>query len=332
MPANLSPEYKINEERYRKATSPEEKLEALKEMLRTIPKHKGTEKLQADLKSRIKEMTEQAQKQKKRGTSGSSGYFYNISKEGAGQIVITGAPNSGKSSLVSILTSAKPEVGDYPFTTRVPTPGMVAFEDIQFQLIDLPPITNDFMEQWVPNIIRNADILLLFFDITDENILENLDAIEEKLNGKKIKLGSIEVDSSPSDETVIKRTIVVLNKIDLSNYQENLKMMHELLSEKFVVLPVSIKEMKGLDELKKLLFKGLKVIRVYTKQPAKKAELDKPYLMNIGSTILDLAEKVHKDLAQNLKFARIWGEGKIDGQRVNRDYLLKDKDIVEIHT
>ena len=331
MPANLTPEYLENEKRYRKARTLEEKLDALRDMLRTIPKHKGTEKLQAEIKRKIKETIEQIEKKKKR-PGGRGGYGYYIPKEGAGQIVITGPPNSGKSSLIKNYTGAEPEVGDYPFTTRVPTPGMLPYEDIQLQIIDLPPITKEYMESWMGNIIRYADIVAIMIDVTDDNIIENWEAIVEKLEEKKIKLGGINVESSPSDEIVTKKTIIIANKMDLPTAEEYLEIVKEIIGDNYPIVPISVKTGEGIDKLKELLFKALKVVRVYTKEPGKKPDLDEPYILKKGATVYDLAEKIHKELAKNLKFARIWGSGKHEGQRVNKDYILEDKDVVEIHS
>lgn len=331
MPANLTPEYLENEKRYRQAKTLEEKLDALRDMLRTIPKHKGTEKLQAEIKRKIKETIEELEKQKRRVGGRGGGYSYYIPREGAGQIALTGSPNSGKSSLLANYTGAKPEVGDFPFTTRTPTPGMLPFEDIQIQLLDLPPITRDYMEPWIANIIRYADLLAIMFDVTDDNIIDHWEALVERLEKKKIKLGDLNVNSSPSEEIVTKKTVIIANKMDLPNAKEYLKIVKEIIKDSLPLVPISVKTGEGIEELKKLFFKGLNIIRVYTKEPGKKPDFSAPYILERGATVYELAEKIHKELAKNLKFARVWGSGKHEGQKVNKDYVLEDKDVVEIH-
>ena len=154
MPANLPPVYFDAEKRFREAKTPESKIEALEEMLTIMPKHKGTDKLRADLRRRIAKLKEQAQ-QKKGGARRDAAYM--IEKEGAAQIAVIGAPNTGKSALVAALTNASPEVAEFPHTTWKPTPGMAPYENIQFQLVDTPPITRDYLDPWMADLMRRAD-------------------------------------------------------------------------------------------------------------------------------------------------------------------------------
>jgi len=142
MPANLTPDYLAAERDYKQAATPAERIAALERMLATVPKHKGTEKIQADLKRRLS----QARKESTKKGAAHSVPFYLVEKEGAGQVVLLGPPNAGKSQLVAALTHAHPEVADYPFTTRLPTPGMMSYQNVQIQLIDLPPLSEEFME------------------------------------------------------------------------------------------------------------------------------------------------------------------------------------------
>jgi ribosome-interacting GTPase 1 len=158
MPTNLPPEYFEVEKRYRAASSPEEKAACLEEMLGTIPKHKGTDKLRADLRRKLSKLKDAARTRK--GTSRQVSAFH-IDKEGAGQAVVIGPANVGKSALVAALTNATPEVADYPFTTWTPTPGMMPVEDIQVQLIDTPPLNSEFVDPELINLIRRADLILL---------------------------------------------------------------------------------------------------------------------------------------------------------------------------
>jgi ribosome-interacting GTPase 1 len=76
----------------------------------------------------------------------------------------------------------------------------------------------------------------------------------------------------------------------------------------------------------------LDVVRVYTKAPGKKPDFADPYVVARGSTVLNVAEKVHRDFVANLKYARIWGEGKADGIMVPRDFVISEGDVLELHT
>ena len=159
MPANLTPEYRRAEEQFRAAKTPEGKLEALEEMLRVVPKHKGTDGLQADLKARIAKLRKQPA-----AKVGKSSFTHMVPREGAGQVVLVGPPNSGKSALVAALTRATPDVGEYPFTTRDATPGMMRFENVAIQLVDLPPLSAQHVEPWVFDLVRTADLCWLVVD------------------------------------------------------------------------------------------------------------------------------------------------------------------------
>ena len=186
MPTNVTPEYKKAEEAYRQAREPKERLECLKEMARTIPKHKGTEHLQADIKTRIKQLTEELAGPKKGGKR--SGPSYVIRPEGAAQVALIGPPNSGKSSLHVKLTGSTSEVGPYPYSTHLPVPGMIPYDDIHIQLVDLPPISDEFMETWIVNALQPADAAMLVIDLSDPDCLEQVPTVLEHLAEKKIFL------------------------------------------------------------------------------------------------------------------------------------------------
>jgi uncharacterized protein len=325
MPANLTPDYLEAERRFKAATTTEEKLAALEEMMATIPRHKGTEKMQAELKRRISKLrTEQSRKPVSR-----AGIMHRIDKEGAGQVALVGPPNGGKSMLVRQLTHAVPEVADYPFTTRVPLPGMMKFEDIQIQLVDLPPVHPDFPESWLYQIIRNADAALLVVDVGDPDLLEDLETTISQLAQAKVHVGVGELPGVPG--WLAKRSLLVANKLDAGGAQESLEVLKDLYGAGLEILPVSAQTGQGLDELRRRAFDLLEVIRVYTKAPGKKLELTAPYILRRGSRLLDLAVHVHHDFLSQLKYARVWGHGRFEGQMVNRDYLLADKDVVELH-
>src|SRR5262249_5059170 len=159
MPANLTPDYKAVEAAFRKARDPRERLEHLREMLRVIPKHKGTDHLQGDIKRRIKELSEELERPKKSGARGASPLV--IQPEGAAQIAFLGPPNTGKSSLHARLTGSGAQAAPYPFTTQYPEPGMMPYEDIHFQLVDLPAISPEHPVSWLPSSLQTADACLL---------------------------------------------------------------------------------------------------------------------------------------------------------------------------
>jgi ribosome-interacting GTPase 1 len=220
-------------------------------------------------------------------------------------------------------------VGDYPFTTQLPQAGMAPFENIQIQLVDLPPLSAEHTEHWVYNIIRSADLLLLVLDLSQDPVSE-LETIREMLTGQRIILQGEETkDTEPG--SFIKRCLLVGNKGDLPGAAEHALIFKELYGERFPLTIISAQKGSGLEGLSKQLFSLLDVLRVYSKRPGHDADPNAPVILKQGSTVLDLAKDIHKDFADKLKFARIWGEGKYDGQRVNRDYTLQDGDIIELH-
>jgi hypothetical protein len=325
MPANLTPQYLDAERRFKSAKTTEEKLEALEEMQATIPKHKGTEKMQADIKRRLAKLRNEQPK----GPTSRVGLIYKVDKEGAGQLALVGPPNSGKSALIRALTHATPEVADYPFTTRAPQPGMMAFEDIQFQLVDLPPVHPEFHESWVYQIIRNADAALLVVDLSDPDLLEDLETTLAELVKAKVHLGR-----GPMPEVVgwlQKKALLIGNKRDRSGAGDDLEILRELYGARFDILAVSVETGEGFDALRHGVFEMLDLVRVYTKAPGHKLEKTAPYVLPRGSHLIDLAAMVHHDFVTQLKYARIWGHGRFEGRMVNRDYLLVDKDIIELH-
>ena len=328
MPANLPPDYYAAERRYREASSIQEKTDILREMLAIMPKHKGTEHLQGDLKRRIAKLNSQAQK--KQATTRSSGLDH-ISREGAGQVVLVGPPNSGKSSILSGLTNAHSEVADYPFSTFKPVQGMMPFEDIQVQLIDLPPVSPEYRESWMYNIIRLADLVLLVIDLLAQTpegqVLETTGILEEH----KVRLQR-EGERRPQGSVATKTTILVGNKADVVGARKKGEELLLTYGDDFPCLFISIKNQSNVRELRKTIFQGLRVIRVYTKTPGKKSNLTKPYILSLGTTVMDAARTIHKELAESIKYARLWGSDKYDGQRVERDHVLEDGDIIEIHT
>jgi ribosome-interacting GTPase 1 len=325
MPANLTPEYLAAEKLFKSAKTTEEKIVALEEMQATIPRHKGTEKMQAELKRRLSKLrTEQARRPVSR-----AGVLHRVEKEGAGQVAMVGPPNSGKSLLVRRLTHAAPEVADYPFTTRVPLPGMMPFEDVQVQLVDLPPVHPEFHESWLYPIIREADRILLVVDLSDPDLLEDLEVALAQLAQAKLQLGPGELPEAPG--WMAKKALLIGNKIDQSGALENLEIVKELYGSRFRILSVSAETGQGFDELRRLVFDLLEIVRIYTKAPGKKLERTAPYVLKRGSRLIDLAAHVHHDFLSQLKYARVWGHGRFEGQMVTRDYVLEDKDVIELH-
>ena len=340
MPTNVTPEYKKAEEAYRAAREPKERLDCLKEMLRTIPKHKGTEHLQSDIKTRIKTLSEELAGPKKGGRR--SGPSHVVRNEGAGQLCMIGPPNAGKSSLHVALTGSHSDIGPYPYTTHLPVPGMMPYEDVHFQLVDLPPVSDEFFEPWLVNTLQHADGILLVIDVADPECLEQVPTVLERLREKKIFLRSawpgLESDSQQDAEEhddpfrLDLPTVLIANKSDLDPDPEEVKILEELLGLRYPALTVSSETGDGLDQLGPFLFKALEIVRVYTKTPGKPADDDKPFTVRRGDTVHDVAGLVHKDIAQGLKFARMWGTDVFDGQQVGPDHLVADKDVVELHT
>ena len=329
MPANLPPQYGKAEEVYRKAATPADRLDALRELFRLLPKHKGTEKLQSDLKQKISRAKDDIEGAK--GGAKKAGVSHRVPREGAGQVVLVGAPNVGKSALLAALTSAKPEVAPYPFTTRAPYPGMMAWEDVRVQLVDLPPITSDFLEPWVPDVIRSADAALLVVDLADDDVADAAESVLKRLAAAHTELvGALPFDVE--DETIQHvKTVMVANKRDAEGAAGRLDVLREWWGGAFPVLPISVERGEGLDDLRRASYDLLGVLRVYTKIPGKPPDRTKPFTIPTGSTVLDLAREIHRDLEQSLKFARVWGTGVFEGQTVKRDHELHDADVVELH-
>ncbi len=312
MPANLSPDYLAAEREFREAESQPEKIAALEKMLATIPKHKGTEKLQADLKRRLA----QARKESPKKGAAHSTPFYQVEKEGAGQVALLGPPNAGKSQLLAALTHAHPEIAEYPFTTRLPLPGMMRFENVAIQLVDLPPLSKEFTESWLAQVVRNATARVLVVDVNDPEVLDEIDYARSVCAGWRLQAPAL----------------LAANKIDEPGAVENLAAVEELVGGQFTVLAISALTGSGLDRFARAVFDLLELVRVYTKAPGKKAELDAPFLLHRGKTVLDAARLVHKDFAEHLKYARLFRSShERDGIMVERAHLVEDGDVLEFH-
>ena len=339
MPANLTPAYKAAEGRYRYARDPSERLEALKEMLRAIPKHKGTEHLQADIKAKIKELTDELAGPKKGGAR--TGPETAIRREGAGQIALLGPPNSGKSALHAATTGSHAHVGQYPFTTQYPLPGMMPVHDVAIQLIDLPPIAVEHPVPWISNALHSADGCLLVVDLSMPGCVERVIALHELLAERRVELTDQWPADSRSDQesssdadlfTKILPTLLVASKADrLVESSDELAVLEELAEVSYPCMAVSTETGHGLDQLGRWLFDRLGVVRVYTKIPGKQADMSRPYTVRHGATVHDVAALVHREIAVDFKFARLWGTADFDAQQVGRDHVVEDGDILELH-
>ncbi|MBI3469510.1 MAG: 50S ribosome-binding GTPase [Planctomycetes bacterium] len=329
MAANLTPQYLKAEEEYRRAATAEEELKWLQIMLQEMPKHKASEKLQAELKHKISKARQEAEAERR---AGKKGHSIRIPRQGAGTVVLLGGPNAGKSQLLARLTRATPEVAAYPFTTRTPMPGMMPWEDVMVQLIDTPPITKDFMEPYMHGMIRGADLAVLLVDVGADEGIEACQELLDRLNATKTRLART---SSLNEEDIglsYTQTFLAPNKMDLPEAAQRLELLHELCPLDFAEYPISAQHGAGLEALREAIFRSLDVVRVYTKTPtAKEPDLERPFTIRRGNTLLDMAGLVHKDFLETLKFARVWGGHVHPGKVVKGDYVLSDKDIVELH-
>jgi ribosome-interacting GTPase 1 len=324
MPANLTPQYLEAERNFRMAKTTMEKIAALEEMLAVMPKHKGTDHLRAELRTRIAKLNQSLDK--RTATQRASMI---IEKVGAAQVAVIGMPNSGKSQIVASMTKASPKVADYPFTTHNAIPGMMIFENIQIQLIDTPPLTEQPPEWWHLNVIRRADGLMIVVDLAEDPIFQ-MELIGNVLEEKRICPWQRTTEEDEEASMTYKKTLVVGNKIDLDEYGKGFNELRGKYGEILPVIAISALS-ENLDELRLSVYHMLDIIRVYTKTPGAKPDMTDPIVLNNGSTLEEAATAVHKDFGKNLKYARIWGSGKHDGLMVKRDHVLHDGDIIELH-
>jgi uncharacterized protein len=320
LPANLTPQYYAAEENYKRAGSPEAKVKALQEMLAIIPKHKGTERLQGDIKKKIARLKEEGKKKKQ--TSGGFNPF-GVEKQGAGQVVLAGYPNSGKSSLVGILSRAKVKIAEYPFSTALPVSGMMPYKDTFIQLVDTPPLSTDNIPSGLIGTFKEADALLIVIDVSTAECLEQMEGLMTILQDREV------IDLSEDGMIIAPLPfIVVANKIDHPDAAENLQVIKELWPA--LKMHETSNTGIGLEDLRVMLYEILNVIRIYGKAAGKPVDRERPFILPKGSSVLDFAEQVHKDFPKNLKSALVWGSSKFDGQAVAREYVLEDEDIVEL--
>jgi ribosome-interacting GTPase 1 len=326
MPTNLPPEYFEVEKRYKAAKTNEERIVLLEELISTIPKHKGTDKLRADLRRRLSKLRSSTQTQKGAGRRES---VYHIDREGAGQVAIVGAANVGKSALVAALTNARPEVADYPFATRIPTPGMMLIDNVQVQLIDTPSLRSDYVEPQVMELIRRADLILLLVDLQAYPI-EQLEESIALLEQYRIIPAHHEARYPDPSRLTFVPLLVMANKNDDEQTDGDYEALCELLEGEWPIMPLSVLTGRHVDEMKWTVFRELNIMRVYSKPPGKEPDYTSPFVMQRGSTVEEFAGEIHQDFYRNMKSARVWGSAVHDGQMVGRDHVLDDGDVVEL--
>ncbi len=299
---NQSPQYQKAEVMFLKAQSNEEKLKWLEEMMRECPKHKSAEKMLANLKTRYIKLKGKIEKNKKVSKGAAK---KGIKKEDL-QAVIIGKTNSGKSSLISALTNTTPLVSEIQFTTKSPAVGMLNYNGVNIQLVEVPAIESDYYDK---GIVHTADLVIILVDK-----IEQVDEIKNKL------------------EEINPNALIVFNKIDLLDSNEKRKAEATLKSRKLNFVVISAKTGENLNELKERIFADFNRIRVYTKEPGKNRS-EKPVILDLNSTVKDIAEKILKGFSKKVMETRIWGpSSKFSGQKVGLNHVLKDMDVVEFKT
>ncbi len=341
MPANLSPEYRAAEAAFRKAREPRERLDLLREMLRTIPKHKGTEHLQADIKARIKDLSDELDTARRSG--GHGGPSLVVHREGAAQIALIGPANAGKSLLHARLTASDARDAPYPFTTQFPLPGMLAFEDVHFQLVDLPAVATERPVPWLASTLQSADAALLVIDLADAACIEQIDDVHAALRARRATLTHLWGGDAANEATASAAidddpfalhlpALLLANQADrVADAPAELATLRELTGMRYPALAVSAATGLGLGEIGAWLFEHLRIVRVYTKLPGHAADLQRPFAIRAGQTVRDVARLVHKDVGRTLRYARVWGRSGFEGQQVGPEHALADRDVVELH-
>lgn len=325
MPANLTPDYFKAEQWYRSAGTNEEKILAVEQMLRVMPKHKGTDHLKADLRRKLSKLKETATQKK----HGSQADVFHVPRGGSGQIVLIGTPNSGKSSIVGALTNAKVNVADFPFATGVPAPGMMKYQDVAIQLVDMPPITADYSAPGQVGTYRNCDLIGIVIDLSGD-VVEQMGICLDFIEARSLLLDSETPAYDGQGNVLGKKAFCICTKSDIAKAGA-IERLKKSFRRPLEYVEVSIKTGAGVEQFGRKIFDLLGIIRIYAKPPGKPADMTDPFTLPVGSTVMDLARAIHRQLAENLKSARIWGTGVYDGQNVQRTHVLNDKDIVELH-
>jgi ribosome-interacting GTPase 1 len=331
MPANLTPEYLRLDTKLREVKDPQERLAILREMLAVIPKHKGTDHMQGDLRRKISKLEESLEQSRKR-TGGRD--LFHVTREGVGQVLLAGQPNCGKSSLLARLTKATPQIADYPHTTTQPLPGMVPYEDVQIQLVDVPPLSRDYTEPALFNAYRICHLVLLVADLTHSDPVDGVLDCMAMLEEHMVRLVPHAVASLEGSTAMVeKQALLLANKIDrVGPESASLRALRAAFGGEYRLLCCSALTGEGLDALPQVLFQALRLVRIYTKKPGKKFVKDQPFVLPAGSSVFDVAGAIHKDIAESLRFVRLWGSGKHEGINVSREHIVVDGDILEIHS
>jgi len=303
MPVNAGAEYFVAEKKYLAAKSKEEKIAALQEMIKTLPKHKGSEHQLSELKHRLAKLKKEADIARK---SGRAKPKFSIRKEGAATICLLGETNTGKSALLNALTNAHAEVADYPYTTKLPEVGMMQYKDVQLQIIELP---SSFDRE-----------ILSILEICDE-IVVLIDATQDIDKQRQVMMRILREDFESSG----KPYFFVATKSD----SKDASLMK--VRGSYGYLEVSALFGENLEELKDLMWKNLEMIRIYTKEPGK-PKMVPAIALKKGATVRDVARQIHKDFLKDFRFARIFNSTKFSGKNVGIDYVVQDEDIIEIHT
>jgi len=327
VPANLTPEYRKAEEWFRNAATDDERLLALEEMLRTIPKHKGTDHMRADLRRRLSKLKEAVAGPRKH--SGKRVDVFHVLKSGAGQVVLLGLPNCGKSSIVGLLSNARVNIADYPFATGLPTPGMADYEDVSMQIVDMPPITADGAPPGAVGTYRGSDLIGIVIDLSGD-VGGQMKVCLDFLESHRLLIDEQTEATDATGNILGRKAFVICTKADIAT-DNAMEILKSCCKGRFEFVEISLETGENLEELGRKMFELLDVVRVYAKKPGKPADMKEPFTLKRGSTVMDLARSIHRELAEKVKSARAWGKNVHDGQNVHRTYELTDRDIIELH-
>ncbi len=335
MPTNVPPQYREAEDRYRQARTVQAKIAALQEMLAIMPKHKGTDHLKAQLRSRLSKLMAELEGASSKGPSSGRTEPFSMPKEGGGRATLIGPTNTGKSLILNRSTGARSRVGAYELSTQEPVPGMLNYEDVRIQFVDTPPISNPSTQGRLYGLLRNTDVFVVVVDLSMDAVSQ-ADDVFTALGEWNFSMLGRDDRSANRNEWLDKPTIVVGNKADIPGALDQYEILEAAFGDRYPVIMASAEEEVGFDEISQEIFEALKVIRVYTKSPRVRVEdydPSEPLVLPIGATVIEAATQLHKDLAQGLRYAVLWGDsGKFDGQHVGRSHELTDRDIIELHT
>jgi ribosome-interacting GTPase 1 len=289
------------------------------------------------------------------------------------------------------ITNAKPKVSPFQYTTKKPIPGMLPYQDVYFQLVEVPALVEGASEgkmkgSQVLGMARNADGLIIMIDLSRNAVkqleilsleLEKAGIIIEKPAGEveitrrsfgsgiQITGGGVLIDCTSKDikkmlknyritsalirirgkisledlenslfsKTIYKPAIIIANKTDYSGADEKLLDLKENLNTRNIpLIAISCKNNHGLDKLGKEVFRMLRIMRIYTKEPLKKEPSEKPIVVEEGTRIIEVAKKLSNEIFRKFKYSRIWGpSAKYQNIKVGSEHILKDGDIIEIH-